>query len=119
MAKFYLTYYEEYPIYEPAEGGYYYSGNQVIGFLEYDNFYDAYRDIKRIAEDNELSTDCIGGDFFTYSTGQLKKDLMSDDGSTLVAGDFTSQERLMFETGSMEERIWAILLLITSPDLNI
>jgi len=37
----------------------------------------------------------------------------------LVAGDFTSQERLMFETGSMEERIWAILLLITSPDLNI
>lgn len=37
----------------------------------------------------------------------------------LVAGDFTSQEKLMFETGSMEERIWAILLLITSPDLNI
>ena len=23
---FYLTYYEEYPIYEPAEGGYYYAG---------------------------------------------------------------------------------------------
>ena len=23
---YYLTYYEEYPIYEPAEGGYYYSG---------------------------------------------------------------------------------------------
>ena len=37
----------------------------------------------------------------------------------LIAGDFTSQERLMFETGSMEERIWAILLLITSPDLDI
>ena len=27
----YLTHYEEYPIYEPAEGGYYYAGNQVIG----------------------------------------------------------------------------------------
>jgi len=26
----YLTHYEEYPIYEPAEGGYYYSGNQVV-----------------------------------------------------------------------------------------
>lgn len=26
----YVTHYEEYPIYEPAEGGYYYSGNQVI-----------------------------------------------------------------------------------------
>mgnify|MGYP003295293821 CR=1 FL=1 len=24
--KYYLTYYEEYPIYEPAEGGYYYAG---------------------------------------------------------------------------------------------
>lgn len=103
MAKFYLTYYEEYPIYEPAEGGYYYSGNQVIAWYEYDNFYDAYRDIKTIAEDNELSTDCIGGDFFTYSTGQLKKDLVSDDGSTLVAGDFTShyigeRRTLRFET---------------------
>ena len=28
----YLTYYEEYPIYEPAEGGYYYSGNQVVSY---------------------------------------------------------------------------------------
>lgn len=27
----YITHYEEYPIYEPAEGGYYYSGNQVVG----------------------------------------------------------------------------------------
>ena len=25
----YLTYYGEYPIYEPAEGGYYYAGNEV------------------------------------------------------------------------------------------
>jgi len=28
----YLTVYEEYPIYEPAEGGYYYSGNQVVAY---------------------------------------------------------------------------------------
>lgn len=26
----YLSYYEEYPIYEPAEGGYYYAGNSLI-----------------------------------------------------------------------------------------
>lgn len=26
----YLTHYAEYPIYEPAEGGYYYAGNQVV-----------------------------------------------------------------------------------------
>lgn len=28
----YLTHYEEYPIYEPAEGGYYYAGNQVTEY---------------------------------------------------------------------------------------
>ena len=26
----YLSYYEEYPIYEPAEGGYYYSGAELV-----------------------------------------------------------------------------------------
>ena len=26
----YITHYEEYPIYEPAEGGYYYDGNELI-----------------------------------------------------------------------------------------
>lgn len=26
----YVTYYEEYPIYEPAEGGYYYAGTQLV-----------------------------------------------------------------------------------------
>lgn len=26
----YISHYEEYPIYEPAEGGYYYPGNQLI-----------------------------------------------------------------------------------------
>lgn len=26
----YISYYEEYPIYEPAEGGYYYAGNQLV-----------------------------------------------------------------------------------------
>ena len=30
MAKFYITMYEEYPIYEPAEGGYYYAGRTVV-----------------------------------------------------------------------------------------
>ena len=26
----YISHYEEYPIYEPAEGGYYYPGNQKV-----------------------------------------------------------------------------------------
>ena len=28
----YLTHYEQYPIYEPAEGGYYYAGNQITEY---------------------------------------------------------------------------------------
>lgn len=28
----YLTHYEQYPIYEPAEGGYYYAGNEVSDY---------------------------------------------------------------------------------------
>ena len=36
---YYVSYYEEYPIYEPAEGGYYYAGNHCqvthrYGFLK-------------------------------------------------------------------------------------
>ena len=38
MTMYYLTYYEEYPIYEPAEGGYYYAGNQACYFHGFTNF---------------------------------------------------------------------------------
>lgn len=37
----------------------------------------------------------------------------------LEAGEFTSQEKNMFEYGNIEERLWAIFLLITNPDLDI
>lgn len=30
---YYVSYYREYPIYEPAEGGYYYSGREIIDFM--------------------------------------------------------------------------------------
>lgn len=39
MAKFYLQMYDEYPIYEPAEGGYYYAGTTAREM--YDNEYDS------------------------------------------------------------------------------
>lgn len=35
MSKYYVTYYEEYPIYEPAEGGYYYAGSQNVWVREF------------------------------------------------------------------------------------
>lgn len=41
MSKVYLTRYEEYPIYEPAEGGYYYAGQQVDEYYECDSIDEA------------------------------------------------------------------------------
>lgn len=35
----------------------------------------------------------------------------------LVAGDFTIQEKIKFEYCSIEERLWAIYLVVTSPGL--
>ena len=32
---YYVTYYEEYPIYEPAEGGYYYAGSRNVSVREF------------------------------------------------------------------------------------
>lgn len=35
--KYYLTYYEAYPIYEAAEGGYYYEGREAIEWMYSEN----------------------------------------------------------------------------------
>lgn len=37
----------------------------------------------------------------------------------LEAGEFTREEKYLFEVGRIEERLWAIFLLITNPDLDI
>lgn len=39
----YLTHYEEYPIYEPAEGGYYYAGRQVTAYYRFLTMWGAKR----------------------------------------------------------------------------
>lgn len=41
MSKVYLTCYEEYPIYEPAEGGYYYSGQDYSEYYECESIEEA------------------------------------------------------------------------------
>lgn len=38
---YFVTYYEEYPIYEPAEGGYYYAGRQALWSEPFDREMDA------------------------------------------------------------------------------
>lgn len=37
----------------------------------------------------------------------------------LSTGDFSYSEKMMFECGNFEERLWAIYLSICSPSLNI
>lgn len=44
MDKVYYSQYEEYPIFEPAEGGYYYSGRGVSAYSECDSFEDAFEE---------------------------------------------------------------------------
>lgn len=47
----YLTYYEEYPIYEPAEGGYYYAGVSEGQRYAYKTLNEAMADVPRLAEE--------------------------------------------------------------------
>lgn len=47
----YLTYYEEYPIYEPAEGGYYYAGVSEECRYEFKTLNAALEAVPELAED--------------------------------------------------------------------
>lgn len=37
----------------------------------------------------------------------------------LIVGEFTSSERLLLESGDIEERLWAIFLALTDKTLNL
>ena len=43
----YLTLYEEYPIYEPAEGGYYYAGRQATDYFRLNSVKQAKRKLQK------------------------------------------------------------------------
>ena len=49
--KYYVTMYEKYPIYEPAEGGYYYNGIEVNWSLEFQTYRKARRFLKKCFKD--------------------------------------------------------------------
>lgn len=49
----YLTHYTEYPIYEPAEGGYYYAGREAGTYYECDSIKQAKCKLKELAEELE------------------------------------------------------------------
>lgn len=37
----------------------------------------------------------------------------------VLAGDFSASEKALFESGNIEERLWAMFLVISDPSLNI
>ena len=52
--KYYLTYYEAYPIYEPAEGGYYYEGRTAIKWWESEDINELLNSISNFTEEFEM-----------------------------------------------------------------
>lgn len=49
----YLTHYAEYPIYEPAEGGYYYAGRQAGSFYRLNSVKQAKRKLAKMKKELE------------------------------------------------------------------
>ena len=52
--KYYLTYYEEYPIYEPAEGGYYYAGRSAEEWAYDENLSEILNYISEFADKHDV-----------------------------------------------------------------
>ena len=50
---FYLTHYTEYPIYEPAEGGYYYAGREADVYYRLNSIRQVKRKIKKFRKQLE------------------------------------------------------------------
>ena len=50
--KWYLTHYEEYPIYEPADGGYYYAGREYTEYIECSNKADAIHELQYVLKED-------------------------------------------------------------------
>lgn len=53
---YYLTYYEAYPIYEPAEGGYYYEGRTAVKWWESEDLNEILNSISDFAEEFGMET---------------------------------------------------------------
>ena len=61
----YLTHYTEYPIYEPAEGGYYYAGQQADCYYRLNSMKQARRQLKKMQKNLEAEG------FNVYLNGNL------------------------------------------------
>ena len=91
---YYITLYHEYPIYEPAEGGYYYAGLQAHSAEGYNSFKEAAAAIGQVAKELVDS----GYNFVKKSAGEYEDygDKYIGTGSILCIEDnkhFRSRER--------------------------
>lgn len=64
----YLTHYSEYPIYEPAEGGYYYAGRQADSFYRLNSVKQAKRKLFKAKKELEAEG------FVVYEDGAYRSD---------------------------------------------
>lgn len=63
---FYVTYYSEYPIYEPAEGGYYYAGATAAYSKGFETKEEAEAHLKELAEEEGM--DIVNDDYAQINT---------------------------------------------------
>ena len=68
---YYVSYIAEYPIYEPAEGGYYYEGKHVVYCRSFDSWKKANKHYQKIKRD--LMQDWYGCDTYDYSVSGCRK----------------------------------------------
>jgi len=92
--KFYVSWIREYPIYEPAEGGYYYEGETVIYCKEFANWKKAKRDFFSLLDE---FTDYIG-------IKSIRKEFLHEDDNIYVnltggVGKFGNHPYVGYSTG--------------------
>ena len=74
----YLTHYTEYPIYEPAEGGYYYAGQEADDFYRLNSEKQAKRILSKMAK--ELKDD----GYVVWEDGAYKRSRYIGEGESWV-----------------------------------
>lgn len=87
---FYVTYYQEYPIYEPAEGGYYYAGVDAVHSKGFETREEA------MEYASELKSESGEDGWKSYSNGYMKKGKYVGEGERIVIEtrrDYLSQEK--------------------------
>ena len=101
---YYLTYYEEYPIYEAAEGGYYYSGCNAIEWAYDESMDEVINYIPKFAEEYNLEIvhesvaehvrECFNEDFNSIIVAIDKSKYIGDDRYICIENDtdFKSRE---------------------------